>query len=627
MSRLKSDISRRDFMNGVALSVAAGALSPAAMMAAARSPAPYPPGLAGLRGAHAGAFETAHALAWEGKSWARPAAQTDGLYDLVIVGAGLSGLAAAHLFRARAGRPVKILILDNHDDFGGHAKRNEFSVDGKTLIGYGGSQSIDGPAGYSPGAKEILASLGVDLAKFHDYFDQDFYERRHLRAGLYLDAKAHGAASLTDIPFAYWTDIPDRKTIKSAIKAAALAAETKTALKKLVLGDDDFLEMKTAAEKSDYLRSISYETFLREDAGAPDELLRLLRPVPHGIWGVGWDALSALEGARWGMPGTQGLGLGDSLHNDHESDEPYIFHFPDGNATLARLLVRKLIPEAMPGSTMEDVVTARADYSKLDLAGSGVRLRLGATAVDLKHSPTGKSVDVVYIRDGETHRVRGRHAIMAGYMAMAPYICAELPEAQREAIRFFTKIPLVYANVALRNWRAFDKAGFHRIYSPSSFFEQMSLDFPVSIGEYKFAASPDDPILLHLQHVPVEPGAGLNEKDQHRAGRRKLYALSYDDFESAIIDQLSGALGPFGFDPERDIAAITVNRWPHGYAYEYNELFDGPDWSPKSGPHLDARKPVGRISIANSDASAYAYVNGAFDAAIRAVEEQIAIAD
>jgi spermidine dehydrogenase len=216
---------------------------------------------------------------------------------------------------------------------------------------------------------------------------------------------------------------------------------------------------------------------------------------------------------------------------------------------------------------------------------------------------------------------------MAGYMAMIPYMCAELPEAQKEAIRRFTKIPLVYVNVALRNWRAFDKAGFHRIYSPSSFFEQAALDFPVSIGAYEFSKSPDDPILLHFQHVPVEPGAGLTEKEQHRAGRAKLYAMSYDDFESAIVEQLSGMMGPHGFDAERDIAGVTVNRWPHGYAYEYNELYDGPDWSPETGPHLEARKPIGRISIANSDSSAYAYVNGAFDAAIRSVEEQLAAAD
>ncbi|MGD9800522.1 MAG: NAD(P)-binding protein [Parvularculaceae bacterium] len=628
MGRLKSDIDRRDFLNGMALSTALGALSPAALFAAEQAgpPGAYPPGKTGLRGAHAGAFETAHARAWEGKTWPRPQRLTDNLYDLVVIGAGLSGLAAAFLYRERH-PSARILILDNHDDFGGHAKRNEFSVGGRRLIGHGGSQSIDGPAGYSAGSKAILSALGVDVSKFYGYFDQDFYARRNMRAGMFLDQKTFGAPSLTEIPFAYWSEPPSPKSVKKALSAMTASEETRSALKSLVLRDKDLLNGKTADEKTAYLRSISYETFLRDHANAPEELIRLLRPVPHGIWGVGWDALSALEAARWSMPGTSGLALGAHLHNDHESEEPYIFHFPDGNASLARLLVRKLVPAAISGGTMEDIVLADADYSKLDLPANDLRIRLSSTVVDIAHSDTRRSVDVVYVENGAVRRVRGRHAIMAGYMAMTPHICAEMAEEQKDAIRYFTKIPLVYVNIALTNWRAFDRAGFHRIYCPGSFCEQISLDFPVSIGDYRFSASPDEPIVLHLQKVPTAPELGLNEKDQHRAGRRALYALSYDDFETAMVEQLTEMLEPHGFDASKDIAGITVNLWPHGYAYEYNELYDGPDLSPAAGPHLAARERIGRISFANSDTSAYAYVNGAFDAAIRAVGEQAAVAD
>jgi spermidine dehydrogenase len=626
MPILKSDISRRDFLNGALLSVAAGALSPTAAFAA-RAAGAYPPAAPGLRGAHMGSFEVAHAVAWEGRKWARPATQTDTLYDLVVVGAGLSGLAAAHLYKQHTGAGAKILVLDNHDDFGGHAKRNEFEVDGRTLIGYGGSQSIDGPSVYSDGAKAILASLGVEVSKFYDYFDQGFYERRAMRSGLFLDSKTYGRDAVGDLPFGFWSEQPDAGTVKATLKTLPLDAATKAALKTLVLKKRDYLDGKPLEEKIALLRSISYERYLAEHCGAPAQAIALLRRTPTALWGVGWDALSALEAARWGMPGTIGLDVAASIDNSHAFEEPYIFHFPDGNASLARLLVRKLIPEAIDGDTMEDIVPARVRYDALDRAGAPCRLRLGATAVDIRHSPSGKSADVVYVKDGAVRRVRGRHVIMAGYMSMAPHVMPEMDDAQKEAIRFFTKIPLVYANVALRNWRAFDKAGFNRLYCPSAFFEVMSLDFPVSIGAYEFASSPDDPIILHLQHVPIEPGAGLNEKDQHRAGRARLYGLSYDDFESAIVEQLTAALGPHGFDAEKDIAAIAVNRWPHGYAYEYNELFDPPDWSPDNGPHLAARKAIGRTSIANSDSSAYAYVNGAFDAAVRAVEEQLAIGD
>jgi spermidine dehydrogenase len=621
MPTIKADITRRDFLNGVAVTIAAGAAGPAL------ANPPHPPSLAGLRGAHAGAFETAHALAWEGKRWARPGRQTDDLYDLVVVGAGLSGLAAAHLYRERAGAGARILILDNHDDFGGHAKRNEFTVGDRTLIGYGGSQSIDGPAHYSEGSKKLLAALGVETAKFFDYFDAGFYESRGMRAGLYLDAKTWGADALADAPFTPWDEPPKKSTVRKALKKLPLKEDTKKAFEALAFGGRDYLKGKSVDEKIPLLRSMSYEDFLRDHAGAPEEIAALFRRSIAGLWGCGWDVLSALEAARWEMPGTQGLGVAEALDNDHDFEEPYIFHFPDGNASLARLLVRRLLPDAIPGATMEDAILARANYAALDRDGATTRIRLNSTVVDMRHSPTRKSVDVVYVRDGATHRVRGRHAIMAGYLAMAPYLCAEMTEPQKEAVRFFTKIPLVYGNVALRNWRAFEKAGYSRVYSPTAFYEHLSLDFPVSMGGYEFSPTPDDPIILHLQHVPIEPGQGLNEKDQHRAGRRRLYGMAFEDFESAFVEQMTGMLGTFGFDAERDVAAITINRWPHGYAYEYNELYDGPDWSPENGPHLAARAAIGRISIANSDSSAYAYVNGAFDAAIRAVEEQLAVND
>lgn len=621
MPRLKSDITRRDFLNGVALSVAAGALPPAAFAQTLN-----PPSLAGLRGAHAGAFEVAHQLAWEGKRWAVPDQQTDETYDLVVVGAGLSGLAAAYEFRRRAGADARILILDNHDDFGGHARRNEFIVDGKLLIGYGGSQSIDGPRDYSKGAKRLLKSLGVETKKFYDWFDRDFYARRGMGQVLFLDKATFGADALTRSPFS-GDDEGRSAAAPDAIEALPIDDASKASLRLLIVEDRDYLAGKSVEEKIAYLRAISFERFLIDNASATETVVLILRKTIMSLWGCGWDVLSALEAARWEMPGTAGLGLGDALRGEGAADEPYIFHFPDGNATLARLLVRALIPGAIEGQTAEDIILARTDYGALDRAGAAARLRLNATAVELRHTPERDAVDVVYVRQGLTERVRARHCVMAGYLAMAPHLIPEMGQAQKDAVRFFTKIPLVYANVALKNWRAFEKAKAYRVYSPGAFFEQMALDFPVSIGDYKFAAGPDDPILLHLQHIPIAPGQGLNEKEQHREGRRSLLALSYDDFEARIVEQLTAAFGPFGFDAERDIAGITVNRWPHGYAYEYNELFDDPSWSPENGPHLKAREKIGRISIANSDSSAYAYVDGAFDAALRAVGEQLSPAD
>jgi len=620
MTRLSS-ISRRDFLGGVALPIVAG-LAPSALIGCGRADAAlYPPALTGMRGSHAGSFEIAHALAFEGKTWPRPQIRTDDDYDLVIVGGGISGLAAAYFQRQRADPNARILILDNHDDFGGHAKRNEFEVDGVKLIGYGGSQSLDAPRSWSPAAQKLIREIGADLAKFHDYFDQEFYARRNMRSGVYLGKDQYGADLLIDQPYALWSAAPDPAAAKAAIASLPWPSQERALFEELTLAPRDYLDGRSVAEKIALLRSTSYERFLRDHAGAGHDIACLLRRSITGLWGVGWDALSALEGARIGMPGTQALGVEAAIPDPYTNDEPYIFHFPDGNASIARLLLRAMRPDCLPGVSMEDALTSRARYDLLDDAAASVRVRLNATAVDIRND--GDGVDVTYVKNGKAARVRGRTAIYAGYLHMLPHIAPEMPAAQREAVEMLEKIPLVYANVALRNWRAFDKACYHRFYAPGSLFESVALDFPVSMGEIEFSASPDAPIIAHLQYVPTEPG--LSEREQHRAGRARLYQMTFEDFETAIVDQLTGALGAYGFDAARDIAAITVNRWPHGYAYEYNELYDPWDWTESAGPHVAARAPLGRIAVANSDSSALAYVQGAIDAADRAVRDLAAL--
>ena len=293
---------------------------------------------------------------------------------------------------------------------------------------------------------------------------------------------------------------------------------------------------------------------------------------------------------------------------------------------MARALVRQLIPAAVPGRTMEDLVLARVDYAALDQASAPVRLRLNSTAVDIRHTADQKAVDVSYVREGKVHRSRTRHMVYAGYHSQLPHICGELPAVQKAAIESVTKVPLVYINIALRNWRAFADLGVHYVsVAQPELMHSFGLDFPVSMGGYRFTDNPDQPTVVHGTYVPALPDQGLTAIEQHKLGRRQLYEMSFADFERRIVRQMQGALGGGGFDAGRDIAAITVNRWPHGYAYEYNELFDDPDFGPDKGPHIIARARIGRISIANSDASAYAYLNGAIDAADRAVNEQLSI--
>ena len=229
-----------------------------------------------------------------------------------------------------------------------------------------------------------------------------------------------------------------------------------------------------------------------------------------------------------------------------------------------------------------------------------------------------KEVEVTYVRGGQAHSVRGAACILACWNMVIPYMCPELPEKQREALAYGVKVPLVYTNVLIRNWQAFKKLGVSGAHCPGSYFETAEMDFPVSMGDYQFTRSPDEPCVLHLERVPCKPG--LPAREQQTAGRQELFTTRFETFERKIRDQLARILSPGGFDPARDIQAITVNRWPHGYAYEYNSLYD-PDWPEDQQPCVIGRQPFGRISIANSDAGAFAYTNEAIDQAYRAVKE------
>lgn len=618
----KLDITRRDFLNGFALSLAAGStLSPLELFA---RDGRYPPALTGMRGSHPGSFEIAHAVSWGDATWPRPDTQTDGLYDLVVVGGGLSGLAAAFMYRQRTGGNPRVLILDNHDDFGGHAKRNEFSVDGRQLIAYGGSQSIDSPATYSPASAQMLRDAGVDTEPFYEYFDRSYFRERNLGRGLYFAKQQYGvdrvcADALRD---------GDPASRAAAIDSYPVSEAAKKSFIELLAGERDIPALSGLSQQEllGKLKGISYSEFLRKHHGSHEEVVLILRDGIKGFWGIGYDALSAMEGFRLGMPGFSQLGLRDEASGPAGREEPYIFHFPDGNAGVARSIVRKLVPHAVPGSTMEDLVLSRVDYDALDLERNSTRIRLDSTAVDVRHADADRAVDVTYLRHGKPYRVRGRHAILACYNRIVPHICPEVPQAQVEAINLAVKIPLVYISVAVRNWKAFEKLGYQSFSIPQpKLMHSFGMDFPVSMGGYEFTQNSAQPTVIHGTYVPTVPDQGLNEREQHIQGRRDLYALSFDDFEREIVSAMSGALGGGGFDAGRDIAAITVNRWPHGYAYEYNELFDPPEWTPDNGPHLLGAKQIGRISIANSDASAFAYVNGAFDAAHRAVNEQLKV--
>ncbi len=622
---MNNRISRREFVSGFALSAAAVGLTPLEAIARGLAPSSisgvdtYPPLRTGLRGSQPGSFEIAHAVAREGRRYPPPGEQTGPVYDLVVVGGGISGLSAAKFFRDRRGEPSKILVLDNHDDFGGHARRNEFDVDGRTLLCYGGSQTLDTPSAYSAVAGQLLKDLAIEVDRFYDYYDQEYFASRNLREAIYFDQRTYGTDRLTLNPLGILLGEPGSdEEMRAAVGAMPISGEDQAAFIRLLAGGVDYLEGMATDEKRLLLRSISYLDFLEKYAGMPESVREILRDSFLQLTAVGWEAESAMVAADWGFPGTYELGVKEKASRE----EPYIHHFPDGNATVARALVRDLVPGAIPGSTMEDLVTARADYAALDTAEADVQIRLNSTGVDVRHTPDGKFVDVTYVTRGIPYRARARHVVLACYNNLIPYICSEVPEKQVEAIRFATKIPFVKASIALYRWQPFMDAGYYDVYTPGDVhFKHLKLDFPVSMGDYHYSKGPDEPIVVSAWYSPT--ARGLPAKAQYRAGRAQMLDMSFYDFEDDITAHFDGMLGSHGFDVERDIAAITLNRWPHGYAYEFEGIGVPPEYNRYNGPHIAGRAQIGRISIANSDSEAYAYVDGAIDSADRAVNEQL----
>jgi len=613
-----ADINRRDFLNGVALAIAAG-LTPAAQVAA--QPWRYPPALTGLRGQHEGSFETAQAQAREPGRYSVDRLPVEERYDLVVVGGGISGLSAAWFYRRAAGPSARILVLDNHDDFGGHAKRNEFTLDGRMLIGYGGSESIDSPStSYSDVAKSLLRELGVEVGRFETAFERKLYSSLGLSRGVFFAREAFGRDLLVagEPPLrgtdALTRSLANARPIDDFVAAFPISEQSKAQL--LALYDDarDPLAGRTVAAKLELLKRTSYRDYLMKVCGCSEEAANCFQGRTLGFFGLGCDAVPAADARALGYPGFQGLGLPAAA--EAQAREPYIYHFPDGNASLARLLVRALIPDVAPGRGMDDVVLAPFDYRKLDRDGQNVRIRLDSTCVEVRNA--GDKVLVGYVRAGVPHRIEAAHAVLACFHMVIPYIMPELPAAQRAALARNVKTPIVYTNVLTRDWRPWVRLGVHDISAPMSFHSRVKLDFPVSLGGYRHSREPSEPICLHLVHVAGAPNRGLDARAQFRLGQAKLLEMTFADFEGKIRDELDRMLGPGGFVSSRDIAAITVNRWPHGYGYVANSLYDPDDYEDLL---VRARQKSGRVAIANSDAGGDAYAHLAIDQAARAVRE------
>ncbi len=486
---MASRISRRDFLNGMAIGVGgamAGRWLSGGGEALFAQEASYPPALTGLRGSHAGSFEILHQLRDPAAFWktAGSPSDTGEEYDLVVVGAGISGLTAAYSYR-KARPAARILVLDNHDDFGGHAKRNEFSYGGRTYIGYGGTQSIDSPAPYSSVAKGLITELGIDVAGYSKALDSGLYKSLGLRSASFFDKESFGADRLVV------GDVRD----EAFRNQAPFSDAVKRDLARLLTEKRDPMPGLSMADKKARLARMTYKDFVVKELKLDEGVLWPFQTRTHGLFGVGIDAVPAQDAFALGLPGFQGMGLDDKPGPGQNYDsirseeaEDYYFHFPDGNASVARLLARRLVPSAIPGSTAADLVTTRADYAKLDAAGAPVRIRLSAPVLRVRHvGPAGgdQRVEVTYASGaGATSlkTVRARGVVLACWHTVIPAICPDLPAAQKTAMDYAIKVPLVYTNVFIRDWTAFQKLGVQRVSTPSMFHTSFGLDFPVSVG-------------------------------------------------------------------------------------------------------------------------------------------------
>jgi spermidine dehydrogenase len=466
----------------------------------------------------------------------------------------------------------------------------------------------------------LLKELGVDVARFDTAFERSFYPSLGLSRGVFFPREAFGRDALvTGDPTHTAADelgpgLLNAKPIAEFVAAFPLNAVDRAKVLSLYDRKRDPLRGKSRSEKEDILEKTSYRDYLMKICGLSEPAANCFHGRSLDFMALASDMISAEEARDMGLPGFDGLGL--SQQASAERDEPYIHHFPDGNASIARLLVRALIPGIAPGSTMEDVVLAPFRYDRLDQRENAVRIRLQSTCVHVKDRKGG--VEIAYVRNGEVHRVGASRAILAGFNSAIPYMMPDLPEQQRNALLRNVRAPLVYSKVIVRNWEPWVKLGVHEISGPMSFHCRVKLDYPVSMGGYRHPRAPSEPIGLHLVHVPNESNAGMEARDMFRIGRMKLLEMSFADFEARIRDELDRMLGPGGFSSGRDIAAITVNRWAHGYSYVENSLFDADDVEEIKDK---ARESHGRVAIANSDADWSAYAHTAIDQAQRAVDE------
>jgi spermidine dehydrogenase len=538
-------------------------------------------------------------------------AGTEEVYDCVVVGGGISGLAAALFFQRQASQGKNCLVLDNHPIFGGEAKRNEFIVDGQRLIAHQGSAFFPVPFPHSFIGR-FYESIGMKSPRFEYQgwtgrtpamsLPTTPYPDTSSNYGFYFGAKFGQSPGL-------WVIDPWGKKLESAPIPPPVRKELlkwrqdqSTFLRPAYFGDDISRRLDT----------ITLEDHLVERYGISRDTIRsYLSPVAGGGYGIGPDALSAYTDYA-----------ADTFAPMDDSDETGAQMFPGGNTGFARLMVKTLIPGSITGEhTVEAVCRGKVHFAALDRPGTRTRIRLGSTAVWVKHEGDpahSQFVRIVYTREGRVYAVKARSVVMAGGSWTTKHVVRDLPQTHQEAYSQFYRSPCLMANVAVRNWRFLYRLGITGCRWFEGIGNYMQVRKIATFGADAPTMGPDSPVVLTLKILYSYPG--MPAEQQRQRGRSELLGASFRELERRIREQFQDMFAPSGFDAGHDIAGIILNRWGHAYLNPQPGFFFGKEGKPAPSETL-RRAPFGRIAFANTDLSGIMDHRSSILEASRAVEQ------
>ena len=522
-------------------------------------------------------------------------------YDMVIIGGGFSGIGAAYQFHKEYGNSKKCLLLENHPVFGGEAKQNEFDVDGYRLYGPQGSNDFGPPQEESEGLiADIYRDTGLPFK--YDFVARDlgrtkveaplenyyglFWEEEKFDTGYFVGEDA-------DTP---WVVNPRRDGLARMPWSDEFKAELNRAF-------EDREDYYTGEDLDRWLDSMSYKDLLEKVMGYSPEVTEYFDPIiAISMGGVGADVYSAYSAKELELPGTQARYPYDSTQ---DAVDVGAYSFPGGNSGIFRHIVKYLIPDSITGeNSFEEILNNPIDFSALDRPENPLNIRLNATAVDVSHAGSAEGsehVNVSYYKDGKVSRIKAKTVVVSIGGWVARNIVSDMPAPIEEAYREFHHAPILVVNVALRNWRFLDQLGISSGRWFEGFGNFFSIRRPMITGDSTQPFDPDKPMVMTFYVGFNYPGYPIEE--QGALGRAELLGKSYGQYETEIIEQMTKMFSAAGFDAERDVAGIVLNRWGHAYISPQPGFHFGVNG--KEAPKEIVKRGFGRIQFGHSELSGY----------------------